>query len=196
MDEIEHLKNPKHFIKHVLLHNVPEDYDVDELGQLMMQVVEAKLIISIRPMKTDFLVELADWECSFKVFSLLNMKQIGSQTILAEMIDNNRLKAIKSFADFDFELRCMCYANYWEPPIFIYGPIIKFTCTQFVAVIMKNCRNNLYSTILIEISYDGLYEIHSKVCEAVILMLIDLKDFPTKSMVLKVSGSVAFVGEL
>lgn len=195
MEEIELLKNPQNFVKHVLLHNMPEDFEVDALGRMMMEVVDAKHIISIRPMATDWLVELTDPEACLHVFSLLNMKQIENKSIIAEYVDNQRLKVIKSFADFDFELRCLCYANYWEPPIFIYGPIIKMTRTQFVAVIMKNNRKNVYNTIVIEISYEDLFEIHSKVCEALVLMLIDLKDFPARNLVMKLSGSVAFIGK-
>lgn len=195
MKEIELLENPCNAIKHVLLHNMPEDYDADELGCRMMEVVDEKRIVSIRPMHTDWLVELTDPEAAMRVFASMKSKFIKNQPLLPELVDSKRLKVIKSYADFDFELRCLCFANGWSPPIFIYGSIIKLTCTQFVACIMRNNHDASYTTILMEVSYEKLYEIHSKVCEALMLLLIELKSFPSKSFIVKMSASVAFVGE-
>lgn len=195
-EEIERLRNPIGEAKHVLFHNVLEDLEVKAFGEILSKIVPATNIVSIRPMKTDWLVRLIDSNSALQIANTLHMSTIANQIIIAEWIDSERLKSIKSFVDFDFELRCFCYANYYDPPIFIYGRIIPLTRTQFVAVIIKNNRKNMFVTIIIEMSYDELTEIHSRVCETILIALIDFKDFPKQNLVMKVSTVIACIGKM
>lgn len=195
MDEIEQLQNPSTAIKHLLLHNMPEDHEVDALAQLMQQTVDGKHIVSIRPMACDWLVEFTDTDAARRCFDALKMHAIDGQHILPELIDNCRLNVMRKNADFDFELRCMCLANYWAAPLFVYGQIVKSSQTQLVGVLMKNMRKNESRVVLMEVGYQELHEIHAKVCEALMMLLIDLGDFPSRHLLVKVNASLGVVGE-
>jgi hypothetical protein len=195
-EEVERIKNPTGEAKWLLFHFVPKDLEVEEFGKIISNFVPEESIVSIRPMNSDWLVEFLDDSYASQGFSGLDRYRIGNSIILAEWIDSYRLKQIKSVADFDFELRCFCYANYWSPPIFIYGRVIAMQKTQFVAVIIKNNRKNLFVTIVLEISYEDLIEIHSRVCETILLTLMELKDFPKFHLVIKVLKFSAYIGKL
>lgn len=194
-EQIENLIAPTNEVKHVLAHNVPEDFDPDEFGAMMCDFLCPQEIISIRPMRSDWLIEFASTEAACSIFTTFNGKCIGDRVIFTEWVDYERLKTIDNFADFDFELRCMCIANYWDPPIFIYGRIIQFTKTQLCAVIIKNNRKNQFTTFFIEIMYENLIEIHARVCEALVIIITELKDLPNKNLVVKCSDHHAFIGE-
>jgi hypothetical protein len=192
-EEVEKLLRSEDEVKHVLLHNMPASIDPDKFGDMMCDFVCPQEIILIRPMRSDWLIEFTNTQAAFTIFNLFNSRLIDNQLVFTEWVTHDRLKAIETFADFDFELRCMCLANYWDPPIFIYGRIIPCTKTQVCAVIIKNNRRNLFCTFFLEMMFDGLVEIHSRVCEALVLIMMDMKELPKKNVVIKCSSSYAYI---
>lgn len=89
--------------------------------------------------------------------------------------------------DFDAELRLQCIANYWDPPIFLYGLIDTQKHIQTVAVLIRNNRRNLPVVFFIEINFENLFEIHVRICE-IIMMSIDIYgNLPSHHLVLKCS---------
>lgn len=194
-EQVEDLLTPSNEVKHVLIHNMPERFDPHEFGILMCDLVSEQEIISIRPMKRDWLVQFASQHAAYSIFSGFNNIFVGDAIIDTEWVTADRLRKISSFADFDFELRCICLANYWDPPIFIYSRIVPFTKTQLCAVIIKNNRTNQFTTFFMEMCYDGLTEIHSRVCEAFVLIFMEIKELPKKNFVIKCSTHCAVVGK-
>jgi hypothetical protein len=182
-------------VKHVLFHNIPEDFDPDEFGDILSECVGSHEIVSIRPMISDWLVEFTDAAAAFSVFQNLGNRAFGNQKAVTEWVTSDRLKVMSSFADFVFELRNMCIANYWDPPIFIYGRILSFSKTQSVGVIIKNNRKNQFITFLIEVFYEGLTDIHARVCEILFLFFMEYLDMPKKNFVIECSKTFAFVGK-
>lgn len=195
-EEVEKLLMSEEDVKHVLLHNMPAGLDPDDFGVMMCDFVSPDDIIEIRPFRSDWLIRFVRTEAAFTIYNVFNSRLIADQLVFTEWVTHERLSSFGEFADFDFELRCMCLANYWEPPIFIYGRIIPCTKTQVCAVIIKNVRRNLFCTFFLEMMFDGLVEIHARVCEVIMLILVDMKDLPKKNVVIKCSNSYAFIGEL
>lgn len=195
-DKVEELLTPKDEVKHVLVHNVPERFEVDQFGKLMCELVAVQEIINIRPMNRDWLLQFANQQAAYTIFTRFKGICIGNAVIDTEWAHSQRLKQIVKVADFTFELRCLCLANYWDPPIFIYSRILPFTKTQLCSVIIKNNRKNYYTTFFMEMCYDGLTEIHSRVCEALLLLFVEIKDLPTKHNVIKCSTNNAIIGKL
>lgn len=192
-EEVEKLLMSEDDVKHVLIHNMPSTLDPDEFGALMCDFVCPQEIVLIRPMRSDWLIQFTNTEAAFTVFNLFNARVLENQLVFTEWVTFDRLKTIDDFADFDFELRCLCLANYWDPPIFIYGRIIPCTKTQLCAVIIKNNRRNLYCTFFLEVMYDALVEIHARVCEVLVLIIMEMKDLPKKNIVVKCTSSYAFI---
>lgn len=182
--------------RHVLIHNIPENFDPDNFGQLMSQFVKDHDILSIRPMYNDWLVEFSCSEAAHMIFTRFHGRSLLDQVMFTEWITSERLKTIPTFADFDFELRCLCLANYWDPPIFIYGRIIPSTKTQLVSIIIKNNRKNQFTTFFIEINYENLIDIHSRICELLVLLVIDFKELPKRNLVIKCINNDAFIGKI
>lgn len=187
-DQIKDFGRESSEVKHIVIHNVPEVCDPDDLGLKMHKYVNAAEIISIRAMKTDFVIEFASTQAAFSILSAFDGKFIGANMVRCEWMRN-----VTSFADFDFELRCICLANYWDPPIFIYGRIITVTNVQLVSVIIKNNCKNQYVTIFLEMSYVGLVDIHSRVCEVLVLYLMESKELPKHNLVFKCSQEYAML---
>lgn len=131
-EQVEHLLSPSEEVKHVLAHNVPEDLDPEEFGALCQDYVKPHEIVSIRPMNNDWMLEFTNTYAAYKIFSAFNGMLLGNREIFTEWVTHERMKSIGNFADFDFELRCLCLANYFDPPIFIYGRVIPFTKTQVI----------------------------------------------------------------
>ena len=192
-EQVEELKSKDGQVKNVLIHNVPEDFDPEKLGAMMSEWVLPREIVSIRPMKTDWFIQFISTQAAFTIFKRYNGQQISNNILTTELVNQDRLKA--SFADFDFELRCFCLANYWDPPIFIYGRVIPYANTQLCSVIIKNNRRNSFTTFFIEMNVSHLVDIHARVCELLVLFLIDLKDLPKKNFVLKCNSSFATIGK-
>lgn len=195
-EQVEKILTPGDEVKHVLFHNMPEDFDPEEFGSLMCTAVFPHEIISIRPMRSDWLVEFSKTGPAYVIFTLFNGKHVGDRVVFTEWVTYERLKTIDSFADFDFELRCLCLANYWDPPIFIYGRVIPFTHTQICAVIIKNNRKNDFSVFFVEMMYESLVEIHARLCEVLVLMITDIKDLPKRNLVIKCCNNFAIIGKL
>jgi hypothetical protein len=195
-EQVDTLVVPSSVVKHVLAHNVPGEFDPDEFGAMMCDYVEPEEIVTIRPMRNDWLIEFTSTEAAYAIFTAFEGKFINNRALFMEWVTYERLKTIDNFADFDFELRCLCIANYWDPPIFIYGRIIQFTKTQLCAVIIKNHRKNQYTTFFIEMMYENLVEIHARVCEALVIIITELKDLPKNNLVIKCSDHYAFISEL
>ena len=181
--------------KHILAHNVPEDTDPEDFALMMRKLISPEAIISIRPMKTDWLIEFASTQAAYTIFQHFDGLQIENNVMKTEWVDNKRFALIDSYADFDWELRCLCLANYWDPPIFIYGRIISFTKTQLCAVIIKNNRKNLFTTFYIEVCFEDLVEIHARVCEVLVLYLMEMKDLPRKDLVFQCTKEFVFLGK-
>lgn len=194
--QIEDLKEMDEDVKHVLIHNVPEYLDVEEFGEMMCTLVSPLEIISIRPMQTDWMVEFSSTQAARTIFERFQLMEVENQCLQTEWVTHGRLKEIPTFADFDFELRCFCIANYWDPPIFIYGRILPSRCTQLCSVIIKNNRNNSFTTFFIEMSYKHLVEIHARVCELLMLIFIETKELPKKNLVINCFENFATIGEL
>lgn len=195
VEQVEELKASGDEVKHVLVHNVPEDFDSDEFGGLMCTLVSPREVASIRPMRSDWLIEFASTHAASTIFQYFRGRRIEDQVLCTEWVTQDRLKAMSNFADFDFELRCFCLANYWDPPIFIYGRIFPFMNTQLCSVIIKNNRNNMFTTFFIEMNYDDLVDIHARVCELLMLVLMEMKELPKKNIVFKCTEGFATIGK-
>lgn len=152
-------------------------------------------IVSIRPMQTDWLIEFTNPEATFTIQAIFNHRIVAGHKIFVELLSYQRLQTLASFADFDLELRCLCIANYYDPPIFIYGKVIPMTKTQLVSVIIKNNRKNQFTTFIIEMCYESLTDIHARVCEAVFLFLLDIKDLPKKNVIMKCINNFLYLGK-
>lgn len=192
-EEVEKLMTTDEDVKHVFVHNMPSTLDPDDFGALMCDFVCPQEIVQIRPMRSDWLIQFTNTQAAFTISNLFNSRILENQIVFTELATHERLKIIDNFADFDFELRCLCLANYWDPPIFIYGRIIPGTKTQLCAVIIKNNRRNLYCTFFLEIMYDALVEIHARVCEALVLIIMEMKNLPKKNIVIKCTSSYALI---
>lgn len=187
-DQIKGFVRDSNEVKHIVVHNVPEVCDPEEFGRMMHMYVSPIEIISIRPMKTDYVIEFASTHAAFSVLNAFNKKFIGANELSTEWQRNPT-----AFADFDFELRCICLANYWDPPIFIYGRIVPITSVQLVSVIIKNNRKNQFVTVLLEMNYDGLVDIHARVCEVLVLYLMESKELPKQNLIFKCSKEYALL---
>lgn len=194
-EQVEGLMTSGNEVKHVLVHNVPEDLNPEDFGAMMCNLVSARDIVYIRPMHNDWMIEFTNTEAARTIFTRFHGRALMNQVMFTEWVTNERMNTIGTFADFDFELRCLCIANYWDPPIFIYGRIIPFNTTQLVSVIIKNNRKNQFTTILIEINYENLIDIHARICELVVLIIVELKDLPKKNLVIKCVNNYASVGK-
>ncbi|CRL00219.1 CLUMA_CG013493, isoform A [Clunio marinus] len=192
-EDCEKFKMKSKDVKHVLVHNVPFHLDADGFGSMISEFVRPEKIISIRTYRTHFLLEFSKSKAAFEICAKMHGKKIFNQNISTELITYEHFKSVPIFADFDFELRCMCFANYWDPPIFIYGLIIPDTNTQQVAVIIKNNCKNLHVTFLIEVKFENLIEIHSRVCEVILFFLLEWKQLPKFNTVIKCSDDWAVV---
>lgn len=181
--------------KHVLIHNMPDRFEPDDLGIILCKYITSHDIVSIRPMISDWLVEFTHTEAANTVFIALKNEIIRGQQPMAEWVTPHRLKTISFYADFDFELRCICVGNYWDPPIFIYGQIIPFVKTQVCAVVIKNNRKNQFTTFFIEMFYDELTDIHARVCEVLVLIILEMRELPETNIVIKCCKSFASIGE-
>lgn len=195
VEQVEDLLKPTHDIKHILAHNMPDNLDPEVFGSMICEYICHHEVLSIRPVRSDWLIAFTNAAAAFTIFEQFNNKQMLGRTIFTELVDQQRLKTIDVFADFDFELRCMCIANYWDPPIFIYGRIMPFTKTQVCAVIIKNNRINQFTTFFVELIYKDLVEMHARICETLVLIFTELKELPKKNIVIKCSSSFAFIGE-
>lgn len=195
LDKVQKLSAISDEVKYVLVHNVPESVDPEDFGAMMCEHISEQEIVSIRPMKRDWLIRFASQQAAYTVFTRFNSIFIKDSIITTEWVTNSRLQQIAQFADFVFELRCLCLANYWDPPIFIYGRIIPYTKTQLCSVIIKNNRKNSYTTFILEMCYEGLADIHSRVCEVLLLLILELKELPMRNVVIKCTNSTAIVGE-
>lgn len=182
-------------VKSVIFHNVPEDLDTEDFGNMMCELIHPNHLLSIRPMKSDCLVEFTDSKAAFTIFTHFNGLVIDNQKLSAEWADRQRLQCIKNLVDLDFELRCFCLGNYCDPPIFIYGRIIPYTHTQLCSVIIKNNRKNVFRTFLVEICTEDLCDIHSRLCEVLYLFLMETKEIPKKDLLFKCTKSFAWLGK-
>lgn len=187
-DQIKGFVRETNDVKHIVVHNVPEVCDPEDFGRMMHAFVSPIEIISIRPMKSDYIVEFASTQAAFSILSAFDGKFIGANVLSTEWQRN-----ATAFADFDFELRCICLANYWDPPIFIYGRIIPITNVQLVSVIIKNNRKNQFVTIFIEMNYEDLVDIHARVCEVLVLYLMESKELPKQNLIFKSSKEYALL---
>lgn len=189
------LETPMSTPKHLLAHNMDEFFDPEVFGSMMCKFVKPHEIVSIRPMKNDWLVEFTKTEAALKVHMNFNSRVISGQQIETEIVNEERLKRVATFADFDYELRCLCLANFYDPPVVIYGKVFQSSQIQMASVIIKNNRNNRFVTFLIEITYEDLIDIHARVCEAVFWYIFNIKELPKKNVVMKVSRSFLFLSK-
>ncbi|XP_021701505.1 uncharacterized protein LOC110676746 [Aedes aegypti] len=97
--------------------------------------------------------------------------------------------------DFDSLLRIKCIANGWDLPIIIYGRVFSLSCLQYVAVIFRN-KGQVHA-YFVEIHITGLADIQSRVCEAIITLVLEGGVLPEPYLVLKVKhDSMKLVGSV
>lgn len=63
-EQVEDLMATSNEVKHVLVHNVPEDLHPDDFGMMMCNLVSARDIVYIRPMHNDWMIEFTNNLCS------------------------------------------------------------------------------------------------------------------------------------
>jgi RNA recognition motif-containing protein len=181
-------------VKNLMFCNMPIDFDPDDLGNLMCDYVCPQEIICITPLENEYFVEFSNPEAANAILNIMNGKVIDNHRVSIQWVPNS-CHVLSTCADFVFELRALCLANYWDPPIFIYGRVIPSTKIQLCAVIIKNNRKNLYATFFIEINYEDLVEIHSRVCEAIVRVIMEFYELPRRNLVLKVFRDYVYVGK-
>lgn len=95
--------------------------------------------------------------------------------------------------DFDSLLRIKCIANGWDLPIIIYGRTFTLSCLQYVAIIFRH-KGQVHAYFA-EVHMTGLVDIQSRVCEALITLILEGGILPEPHLVLKVKHDTMKLGK-
>lgn len=117
--------------------------------------------------------------------------QIGDNKLHISCVKSEPSQNMK--CDFDAELRLQCIANYWDPPVFVYGFIDKRQSIQTCAIFIKNNRKNLPVVFFVEIKFENLTEIHSRISEIIMKCIVAFGNLPSHHLVLKSQDNSAFL---
>ena len=178
------------------MHNLDESVDIEQIKEKMYNFVYPHEVISISQVDNKFLVEFTNKAAANTIKTLFSEKTFDGcgRLKMVWTIANQTVYSVKG--DFDAELRLFCYANFWEPPVFIYGRAFPREQIQQCAVIMKKQQKHDYGTLFIEMFVDQVTEIHSRVCEVVLQYLFNTMCFPEHNLVMKSIYNQVFIGEL
>lgn len=172
-----------------------ENLDILLFENMMCNYIYPHEVISIFPMKHVWLVEFTNRAAAETIMKLFHQKTIeGSKELYIEWSTGNK-EYCSMKGDFDAELRLFCIANYWEPPVFIYGRAYPNEQVQHCAVTIKDNRKNVFTTFFVEIFVDKLVEVHSRICEVVLQYVIELMSLPKLNLVMKCVYDKVFVGK-
>lgn len=175
---------------------MPENLDIVVFEKMMCDYIYPYEIISIFPMNQTWIVEFTNKAAAQTIMTLFQNKIIeGSKSLNIEWSSGN-LYNFSIKGDFDAELRLFCIANYWEPPVFIYGRAFPNEQIQHCAVIIKDNRRNAITTLFVEIFVNKLVEVHSRICEVILQYVIELMALPKMNLVLKCVYDKVLVGKL
>ena len=181
--------------KEIVIHHMPENLDIRVFENMMCNYIYPHEIISIFPLKLVWLVEFTNTAAAETIMTLFHQKTIeGSKELFIEW-SSGKKEHCSMKGDFDAELRLFCIANYWEPPVFIFGRAYPNEQIQHCAVIIKDNRKNAFTTFFVEIFVDKLVEVHSRVCEVVLQYVIELMSLPKLNLVMKCVYDKVFVGK-
>lgn len=174
---------------------MPENLDTLVFENMMCNYIYPHEIISIFPMKLVWVVEFTNREAAETIMMIFQQQIIeGSNQLYIEWSSGN-MDNCSMKGDFDAELRLFCIANYWEPPVVIYGRAFPKEQIQHCAVIIKDNRKNTFTTLFVEIFVNKLIEVHSRICEVVLQYVIELKTLPKMNLVMKCVYDKVFVGK-
>jgi RNA recognition motif-containing protein len=161
---------------------------------LLCQLVFNHEILCVFPQNDKWLIEFTNFKSAQRVMEGMHGLSLGDNQIYIEWAKDDPLSLSK--ADFDVELRLQCLANYWDPPIFIYGRILQSESIQTCAVIMRDTRKNVSVSIFIEINFADLHEIQSRICEIIMHCIDECGGLPTYNVVLKSFNSKFCLGKI
>ncbi|XP_055639949.1 uncharacterized protein LOC129777603 [Toxorhynchites rutilus septentrionalis] len=98
----------------------------------------------------------------------------------------NSFHSMKNY-DFDSLLRIKCIANNWDPPIILYGRIFALSRIQHAVVIMRH--NGQAYAYFVEISFAGLWDIQSRIYEALITIIREDGKLPENNLFINVKDN-------
>ncbi|CAO1409058.1 unnamed protein product [Diamesa tonsa] len=184
-------------IKDILISNLNENVDIQRFKDNMFNYIYPHEVISVSQVDQKWLIEFTNKEAANTIMTLFANKTFeGSEQLsLVWTIGNQNIYSMSS--DFDAELRLFCIANFWEPPVFIYGRSFPREQIQLCAVIMKKQRKPVYATLFLEMFVDQVTDVHSRVCEVLLQYLLNTLAFPEHNLVMKsIYNQVFIIGSI
>ena len=162
----------------------------------MLNYIYPHEVISISQVNCNWLIEFTNKAAANTIKTLFADKKIdGSEKLKIDWTVGKR-DVYSQNSDFDAELRLYCIANFWEPPIFVYGRAFPREQIQHCAVILKLQDRSTYATFLLEMFVDQVTEVHSRACEVVLYYLFNSMSFPQHNIVIKSIYNQVFVSKL
>ena len=174
---------------------MPDNLDTLVFENMMCDYIYPHEIISIFPMNQVWIVEFTNKAAAETIMMLFHQKIIEESKQLCIEWSSGNIDQSPMKGDFDVELRLFCIANYWEPPVFIYGRAFPNEQIQHCAVIIKDNRKNAITTLFVEIFVNQLVDVHSRICEVVLQYIIELMALPKMNLVMKCVFDKVLVGK-
>lgn len=184
-------------VKMLFVRNIDLKVNTSELYSLFVRLVPRQDIIKITRVREFAFVEFAKREQAEMVMHAIQGYVLTKHPLDIEWAMpplRNSFHNMKNY-DFDSLLRIKCIANGWDLPIIIYGRVFSLSCLQYVAIIFRS--KGQVHVYFVEIYITGLADIQSRVCEAIITLVLEGGVLPEPFLVLKVKhDSMKLVGSV
>lgn len=182
-------------IKDILISNLNENVDIQTLKDNIFNYIYPHEVVSVSQVDQKWLIEFTNKEAANTIMTLFSNKTFQGSEQLSMVWTTGNQNIYSMRGDFDAELRLFCIANFWEPPVFIYGRTFPREQMQLCAVIMKKQEKHDYATLFLEMFVDQVTDVHSRVCEVVLQYLMNTLTFPQHNLVLKSIYNQVFISK-
>ncbi|XP_058815960.1 uncharacterized protein LOC131679270 [Topomyia yanbarensis] len=184
-------------VKTLFVRNIDLTVNSKDLYDLFTRVVPRQDIIKISRVREFAFVELASREQAELVMYAIQGYTLNKFSLDIEWAMpplRNSFHNMKNY-DFDSLLRIKCIANGWDLPIILYGRVFTLSCLQYATLILRN--KGQVHVYFVEIFITGLVDVQSRICEAIISLILESGTLPLPHLVLKLKNdSMMLVGSV
>ncbi|XP_062541309.1 uncharacterized protein LOC134209330 isoform X2 [Armigeres subalbatus] len=173
-------------VKIIFVRNIDQRVTTSDLYNLFVRMVPRQDIINITRVREFAFVEFALRQQAEMVMHVAQGYVLHKFALDIEWAMpplRNTFHNMKNY-DFDSLLRLKCVANEWDPPIIIYGRVFSFCALQYVAVLIR--RHKQVHVYFLEMHITGLADIQSRVCEAIVTLILEKGVLPEPYLILKI----------
>lgn len=179
-------------LRTLFLRNIEMSVSTQMLMEMISEIVDRNLISKISRSRELAFVEFYDRHTAEMAKDKLHGRILNGFSVEAQWAIPPTAKSLSTMKKYDFDaiFRMKCIANFWSPPVLIYGRIFEKSYQCAIIIIHKGYSIHYF---LFEVNLHNLIDIQGRIYETMIEIVEESGGLPEKHLIIKIERDDAFI---